>query len=92
MLECSWPCSRAHARARLHLVVACSTAVELVLVLECSLLGVLTMMSHETEAHVISRTLNVANVVRHFLVMEGISPILTCETCDHFKYNKIQSP
>ena len=23
MLECSWPCSRAHVRARLHLVVVC---------------------------------------------------------------------
>ena len=43
-------------------------------------------------AHVISRILNVVNVVRHYLVMEGISPTPPCETCDHFWYNKIQSP
>ena len=35
-------------------------------------------------AHMISRILNVVNVVRHYLVMEMCSPAPTCETCDHF--------
>ena len=63
MLECSCSCSsapRAHARvlvAVLSCLCSCSTArrrrVRVVLVLECSLFGVLTMMSHTGQAHVI---------------------------------------
>ena len=63
MLECSCSCSsapRAHARvlvAVLSCLCWCSTArrrrVRVVLVLECSLFGVLTMMSHTGQAHVI---------------------------------------
>ena len=31
----------------------------------------------------ISRILNVVNVVRQYLVMERFSPTPTCETCEH---------
>ena len=45
---------------------------------------------------VTSSILNVVNVVRHCVVMERYFPDTNLhqiyETCDHFKYNKIQSP
>ena len=43
--------------------------------------------------HVIYWILNVVNVVRHYTRWwKGISPTPICETCDHVRYNKIQSP
>ena len=44
-------------------------------------------------AHTISMILNFVNAARHFLVMKNHFPrYQTCETCDQFKYKKIQSP
>ena len=74
MLECSWPCSRAHVRARLQFVVVfeCCRA------RACARVLVVRRAyddeSHETQAYVISRILNVVNVVRHYLVKERYFP------------------
>ena len=74
MLECSWPCSRAHVRARLHLVVLfeCCRARACARVLVAG--RDYDDEPHETQAHVISRILKVVNVVRHLLVMKRCLP------------------